>query len=166
MKNNIINNLNRLRKLMTEKNIDAYIIPTNDFHGSEYVGDYFKERSFISGFTGSAGTVVVTLDEAGLWTDGRYFLQAEKQLCGTTIDLYKSLEPGVPSIFEFLDNKLSKECKIGFDGRLVSIEFVEELKTKLNNKVIEFSYQEDLIDQIWDNRPGISLEKAFLLDIK
>ena len=166
MKNNIINNLNRLRKLMTEKNIDAYIIPTNDFHGSEYVGDYFKERSFISGFTGSAGTVVVTLDEAGLWTDGRYFLQAEKQLCGTTIDLYKSLEPGVPSIFEFLNNKLSKECKIGFDGRLVSIEFVEELKTKLNNKVIEFSYQEDLIDQIWDNRPGISLEKAFLLDIK
>ena len=73
MKNNIINNLNNLRQLMKKNQIDAYIVPTNDFHGSEYVGDYFKSRSFISGFTGSAGTVVVTCDEAGLWTDGRYF---------------------------------------------------------------------------------------------
>ena len=74
---------------MKNNNIDAYIVPTNDFHGSEYVGDYFKSRSFISGFTGSAGTVVITQDEAGLWTDGRYFLQAEKELMGSSINLYK-----------------------------------------------------------------------------
>lgn len=166
MKNNIINNLNRLRQLMKEYKIDAYIVPTNDFHGSEYVGDYFKTRSFISGFTGSAGTVVVTENEAGLWTDGRYFLQAEKELEDSSIDLYKSLEPNVPSIFEFLDSKLQKECTIGFDGRVVSIDFVEQLKANLKNKNLNIFYQEDLIDKVWDNRPSISKEKAFELSIE
>ncbi|MBQ4571377.1 MAG: aminopeptidase P family protein [Bacilli bacterium] len=166
MKTDIINNLNNLRKLMKENKIDAYIVPTNDFHGSEYVGDYFKVRSFISGFTGSAGTVVVTLDEAGLWTDGRYFLQAEDELDGTTIDLYKSLEPSVPTIFEFLDKKLDKDCTIGFDGKLVSIDFVEQLKASLSSKNINIFYQHDLIDQIWDNRPSISKEKAFELSLE
>ena len=166
MKSNIINNLKKLRSLMNERNIDAYIIPTNDFHGSEYVGEYFKSRSFISGFTGSAGTCVVTLNSAGLWTDGRYFLQAEKELEGSTIDLYRSLEPGVPSIFEFLNQTLGAKCKIGFDGRVVSVDFVEELKSKLANKELEISYQDDLIDQVWENRPSISKEKAFELDIK
>ena len=166
MKSNIINNLKRLRALMKERNIDAYIIPTNDFHGSEYVGEYFKSRSFISGFTGSAGTCVVTLNSAGLWTDGRYFLQAEKELEGSTIDLYRSLEPGVPSVFEFLNQTLGAKCKIGFDGRVVSVDFVEELKSKLANKELEISYQDDLIDQVWENRPSISKEKAFELDIK
>lgn len=165
MKNNIINNLNNLRQLMKKNQIDAYIVPTNDFHGSEYVGDYFKSRSFISGFTGSAGTVVVTCDEAGLWTDGRYFLQAEEELSGTTINLYKSLEPGVPTIFEFLDKKLTKDCTIGFDGRLVSIDFVEQLKLNLSKKNINIFYQEDLIDQVWENRPSISKQKAFELSI-
>lgn len=165
MKKNIINNLNNLRQLMKKNQIDAYIVPTNDFHGSEYVGDYFKSRSFISGFTGSAGTVVVTCDEAGLWTDGRYFLQAEEELSGTTIDLYKSLEPGVPTIFEFLDKKLTKDCTIGFDGRLVSIDFVEQLKSNLSKKNINIFYQEDLIDQVWENRPSISKQKAFELSI-
>lgn len=166
MKSNIISNLKNLRALMLKHQIDAYIIPTNDFHGSEYVGEYFKTRSFISGFTGSAGTVVVTKDTAGLWTDGRYFLQAEEQLQGTTIELYKSLEPGVPTIFEFLNKELNDSCKIGFDGRVVSVDFVEELKNKLSSKAIEIFYQEDLIDQVWDNRPSISKEKAFELDIK
>lgn len=166
MKNNIIDNLRNLRDLMKKYRIDAYIIPTNDFHGSEYVGDYFKARSFISGFTGSAGTVVVTLNEAGLWTDGRYFLQAEKELDGSTIDLYKSLEPGVPTIFEFLDKKLDKDCTIGFDGKLVSIDFVEQLKSSLSNKNINIFYQQDLIDQIWINRPSISKQKAFELSLE
>lgn len=166
MKSNIINNLNKLRALMKERNIDAYIIPTNDFHGSEYVGEYFKTRSFISGFTGSAGTCVVTLNSAGLWTDGRYFLQAEKELENSSIDLYRSLEPGVPSIFEFLNQTLGNKCKIGFDGRVVSVDFVEELKKELISKELEISYQEDLIDLVWENRPSISKEKAFELDIK
>lgn len=166
MKSNIINNLNKLRALMKERNIDAYIIPTNDFHGSEYVGEYFKTRSFISGFTGSAGTCVVTLNSAGLWTDGRYFLQAEKELENSSIDLYRSLEPGVPSIFEFLNKTLGNKCKIGFDGRVVSVDFVEELKKELISKELEISYQEDLIDLVWENRPSISKEKAYELDIK
>ena len=102
MKNIIIERLNTLRTIMKENKLDAYIIPTNDFHGSEYVGDYFKTRSFISGFTGSAGTVVVTLDEAILWTDGRYFLQAEEQLKNSTIELYKQGEKGVLNIYEYL----------------------------------------------------------------
>ena len=166
MKNNIIKNLNNLRELMHQYNIDAYIVPTNDFHGSEYVGEYFKTRSFISGFTGSAGTFVITKDEAGLWTDGRYFLQAEDELNGTTITLYKSGEPGVKTLFEFLNMKLSSECTIGFDGRLVSIDFVEELKNALNDKTINLFYQEDLIDKVWENRPSISKEQAYELDIK
>ena len=166
MKNNIINNLEKLRNLMNKHQIDAYIVPTNDFHGSEYVGEYFKTRSFISGFTGSAGTFVITKEEAGLWTDGRYFLQAEDQLKNTTIDLYKQGEKDVPTIYEFLNHKLPKECKIGFDGRLVSINFVEELNRNLKDKNITLFYQEDLIDKIWENRPSISKEKAYDLDVK
>ena len=165
MKENIIKNLQALRNLMKERNIDAYIIPTNDFHGSEYVGDYFKARSFISGFTGSSGTVVVTLTEAGLWTDGRYFLQAEDQLKDSTIDLYKDGEPGVLKLTEFLKLKLPKTCKIGFDGRVVSSFFVDIIKKELNDKKVEISFEEDLIDLVWDNRPSISKEPAYELDV-
>lgn len=96
----------KLRALMAQKNIDAYVIPTDDFHGSEDVGEYFRCRAFISGFTGSAGTVIVTKDKAGLWTDGRYFLQGAAQLAGSGIDLYKMGEPGVLTIEEFLLEKL------------------------------------------------------------
>lgn len=165
MKKNIINNLQLLRNLMKERNIDAYIIPTNDFHGSEYVGDYFKSRSFISGFTGSSGTVVVTPVEAGLWTDGRYFLQAEDQLKDTTIDLYKVGEPGVLELTEFLNLKLPATCKIGFDGRVVSSLFVETLTEELKDKIVTISFEEDLLDLIWENRPSISKKPAYELEL-
>ena len=165
MKKNIINNLQLLRNLMKERNIDAYIIPTNDFHGSEYVGDYFKSRSFISGFTGSSGTVVVTHIEAGLWTDGRYFLQAEDQLKDTTIDLYKVGEPGVLKLTEFLNLKLPATCKIGFDGRVVSSLFVETLTEELKDKIVTISFEEDLLDLIWKNRPSISKKPAYELEL-
>lgn len=102
-----------LRDRMSRHNIDIYIVPTCDFHGSEYVGDYFKTREFISGFTGSAGTVVVTLKEAALWTDGRYFLQAENQLKNTEIKLMKSGQCNVPTIREYL-----QKCNRIFGGRL------------------------------------------------
>ena len=102
----VVERLGALRALMKEKNIQAYIICTDDFHGSEYVGDYFKARAFMSGFTGSAGTLVVLPDEAGLWTDGRYFLQGAAQLEGSTITLMKMGEEGVPTIAEFLADKL------------------------------------------------------------
>ena len=96
-------NIKKLQSLMKEKGIDIYIIPTSDFHQSEYVGEYFKGRKFLSGFTGSAGTLVVTLDKAYLWTDGRYFIQAQQQLEGSDIILMKMAMPNVPTIKEFLE---------------------------------------------------------------
>ena len=116
----ITERLNVLRELMKEKKIDAYLVPTDDFHGSEYVGDYFKCRKYITGFTGSAGTAVIMQDMAGLWTDGRYFIQAEAQLKGSGITLYKSGEPEVPTIEEFLKKELEEGAGLGFDGRTVS----------------------------------------------
>ena len=95
-----------LRVCMRKENIDMYYIPSNDFHSSEYVGDFFKCREFISGFDGSAGTVIVTLEEAGLWTDGRYFLQAEEQLKGSGITLYKSRMEGVPKIKDYIGTNI------------------------------------------------------------
>ena len=105
-----------LRKQMKEKGIDAYLVPTDDFHGSEYVGDYFKCRKYITGFTGSAGTAVIMQDMAGLWTDGRYFIQAAQQLEGTPVTLFKIGEPDVPTIHKFLEENLKwlKEGTINF----------------------------------------------------
>ena len=100
-------NIKKLQSLMKEKGIDIYIIPTSDFHQSEYVGEYFKGRKFLSGFTGSAGTLVVTLDKAYLWTDGRYFIQAQQQLEGSDIILMKMAMPNVPTIKEFLATPLT-----------------------------------------------------------
>ena len=111
--------LKALRCRMKEAEIDAYLIPTTDFHGSEYVNEYFTCRKFMSGFTGSAGTLLVMEDWAGLWTDGRYFLQAEAQLAGSGIQLMKEREPGVPTIEEYLRGNLPAGSCIGFDGRVV-----------------------------------------------
>ena len=112
---NIRERLLKLRELMAEKEIDMYIIPTADFHQSEYVGEYFKARKFMTGFSGSAGTAVVTKEKAYLWTDGRYFIQAAKQIEGTTVELMKMREPGVPTIEEFLEENLPENGTIGFD---------------------------------------------------
>ncbi|WP_332842872.1 aminopeptidase P family N-terminal domain-containing protein [Paraclostridium sp. AKS73] len=127
--------LESLRKYMGEYKIDAYIIPSSDNHQSEYVGDYFKSRAYISGFTGSAGTLVVTMDEAGLWTDGRYFIQAENQLKNTGIKLFKMGEEGVPTTQEFICEKLSKGSILGFDGRLISVDEGKRLEEKLKGKM-------------------------------
>ena len=110
--------ISSLRKLMSEKGIDAYIIPTYDAHQSEYVGDHWKSRIWISGFTGSAGTVVVTMKEAGLWTDGRYFIQAANQIDDSEIKLFKMGIPGVPSYMDWLKDNLSEGETIGFDGKV------------------------------------------------
>ena len=118
---NIRERLLKLRELMAEKEIDMYIIPTADFHQSEYVGEYFKARKFMTGFSGSAGTAVVTKEKAYLWTDGRYFIQAAKQIEGTTVELMKMREPGVPTIEEYLRENLPENGTIGFDGRVVSM---------------------------------------------
>lgn len=151
---------------MKEKKIDAYLVATDDFHGSEYVGDYFKCRKYITGFTGSAGTAIITQDMAGLWTDGRYFIQAADQLRDTTIELFKSGEPGVPTVHQFLNDKLEEGMCLGFDGRTVSAREAEELQELLQKKHITFSVNDDLIGEIWEDRPVLSCEPVMELDIR
>lgn len=158
--------LAKLRALMAERGMAAYLIPTDDFHGSEYVGEYFKCRKYISGFTGSAATVVVMADKAGLWTDGRYFLQAAMELEGSGIDLYKSGQPGVPTIEQFLYENLQKGDVLGFDGRTIIGNKAESLTEALSRKKIKFSYKEDLVGMIWENRPPLPTGKAWLLPVE
>ena len=119
----VIEKIAELRKLMDREHIDAYIIPTDDYHASEYVGAYFKEREYMTGFTGSAGTFVLTKDTAALWTDGRYFLQAKEQLAGSGIELMRSGQPGVPEIVDYLAEHVPEGGDVGFDGRTVTAGF-------------------------------------------
>ena len=162
----ITERLAALRSRMQEKNIDVYMIPTDDFHASEYVGDYFKVRKYMSGFTGSAGTLVVTRTEAGLWTDGRYFIQAENELKGSTIDLYKMGQPKVPTVEEFIGEKVPEDGCLGFDGRVINAELGLKLKEELAKKNAVIDASEDLVDAIWTDRPALSKEPAYLLDVK
>lgn len=155
----------KLKELMREKGIDVYIVPSADFHQSEYVGEYFKCREWISGFTGSAGTVVVTHEMAGLWTDGRYFIQAAKQLEGTGIQLFKMGEPGVPSFIEFIVENIKKGQCVGFDGKVMSVSQVNDLKSKFQED-IKINSDYDLIDMLWTDRPDMASSKAFVLDTK
>lgn len=161
----IAERIKKLREMMAEKGIDFYIIPSSDYHQSEYVGEYFKCREWISGFTGSAGTVVVTNDEAGLWTDGRYFIQAAKQIKDTGITLYKMGEPGVPTFYEFIAEKIEKDQCVGFDGKVMGMAQIEELKKKIKKKM-KINGELDLIGEIWGDRPPMACTKAFVLDQK
>ena len=142
--------LEDLRGIMEKESIDACLIPTADFHGSEYVNEYFKSREFMSGFTGSAGTLVVTGRWAGLWTDGRYFLQAEEQLSGSGIELMKEREPEVPDIDEFLKKELPQGSCLGFDGRVVSWREAAKFED-----YFKLRWDMDLADKIWDDRPEL-----------
>ncbi|MDO5521787.1 MAG: aminopeptidase P family protein [bacterium] len=162
----IVERINQLRHLMRQHNIHAYIIPTADFHQSEYVGDYFQARKYFSGFTGSAGTLVVTMDKAGLWTDGRYYIQAERELDGSGIALFKSQEAGVLSIEEFLVNELEENSYVGFDGRVIAASFGKKLESVLAKKSIQVQYKEDLADAIWTDRPTLSEKSTFVLELK
>lgn len=152
-----------LREKMKENNMDIYMIPTADFHQSEYVGEYFKARSYMSGFTGSAGTLVVTLTEAGLWTDGRYFIQAEKQLEGSTITLYRMSEEGVPTVKEFVADKLPQGGVLGFDGRVLSTADAESYQKIAEEKQGRLSVEKDLVNEIWTDRPQLPTEKVWIL---
>lgn len=164
--NTVVGRLSALRAIMKEKNINAYIICTDDFHGSEYVGSYFKARAFMSGFTGSAGTLVVLENEAGLWTDGRYFLQAGTQLEGSTITLMKIGEEGVPTIAEYLADRLSDGSSIGFDGRTVTDTFMNRITEKIKGRGMVYVCGEDLVDRVWTDRPALSKEPVWELDVK
>lgn len=164
MENN--NRIKLLRYLMKKKNIDLYIIPSTDSHQSEYIPDHFKSREWISGFTGSAGTVVVTETSAILWTDGRYFLQAEEQLEGSEIKLFKMGEKDVPSMTEYLKKTLEHSQTVGLDGRVFSQIQIENMKKALKEKDIKLNTNEDLIDEIWKDRPPLPMGRIFTHDIK
>lgn len=158
--------LKALREEMKKRNIDIYVVPTSDFHESEYVGEHFKARKFITGFTGSAGTAVITLTEAGLWTDGRYFVQAENQLKGSTVTLYRMGEEGVPKVDEFIGEKLPEGGCLGFDGRVVNGTWGRKLEKIASGKQASLQVSEDLIDLIWSDRPALSKKPLFLLEEK
>ena len=151
---NINERLRDLRKLMEEKEISAYIVPTKDPHASEYVAKHYKGRSFISGFTGSAGTALITRDKALLWTDGRYFIQAENELKTSEYKLMKMAEKDVPSLSQWLKDNLKDADKLGFDGRLFSQREVEDFKGLFKEKKIEFVDGFDLIGEIWTDKIG------------
>ncbi len=158
--------VDRLRQLMEEKGIDVYVVPTADFHQSEYVGEHFKARAFMTGFTGSAGTAVFTKDEAGMWTDGRYFIQAAQQMDGSGVMLRRMGEPGVPSVEEYVNMVLPNGGVIGFDGRTVGVDEGQAYADIAADKRGTVVYDCDLVDSIWQDRPPLSEKPAFLLDIQ
>lgn len=158
--------IEKLRELMAEWGIDAYLVPTSDYHESEYVGRHFACREYITGFSGSAGTALIMKDWAGLWTDGRYFVQAASELSGSGVELMKMGQPGVPTLEAFLEEKLPFGGLLGFDGRVINARMGEDLKKRLEGKKIHFAYTEALVGEIWENRPPLSAEPVWVLDEK
>lgn len=163
---NIKLRIEKLRKLMAESQIDAYIITNSDPHQSEYMAEHWKVRSFISGFTGSNGTVVITKNDGGLWTDGRYYIQAEKQLEGSGIRLFKAAEPNVPSYIEWISDTLMEGSCVGFDGWVFSTNTAKEMEKKFNQKGIAINNNLNLAANIWEDRPELSTKSAFNHDVK
>lgn len=160
----INNKIFAFRQLMKKYAIDAYIIPSTDPHQSEYVAECWKAREWISGFTGSAATLVITQNHAGLWTDSRYFIQAEKQLAGTEIELHKMIGRG-PEYLDWINKNFDDNISIGFDGKSFSVENVKDLKNAFVRKNISIKSDVDLIDIIWIDRPEIPMTKIFIHDI-
>ena len=158
--------IGQLRDRMKELGIDAYLVPTADFHESEYVGEFFKCRHFLTGFNGTSGTAVITMDKAGLWTDGRYFVQAEEQLSGSEIKLYRMGEPEFPTLDEFLEEELPVDGCLGFDGRVVNSELGYGLQNLLQEKNVTINCSKDLVGEIWTSRPAMSCEPIWSLDVK
>lgn len=157
-----MNNLEKLREAMEEENIDYYIIPSSDSHQSEYVAEHFKGREFISGFTGSAGVLLVGLKEAFLWTDGRYFIQAERELNGSGISFMKMRTPGYPTIEEWIKKNIKTEKTLGFDGRLFSVNQYKGFLDISKENNFSINMDNDLLKNIWEARPELPKSKIFL----
>lgn len=166
MNSTINNRIAALRAHIAQEQIQAFIIPSTDPHLSEYVAPHWQSREWISGFTGSAGTVVVTAKDAGLWTDSRYFLQAARQLEGTCITLYKEMLPETPNIPEFLSAHLQEGDCVGIDGKMFSAEEVEHLQKELKKSGIRIKSIADPMQLLWTDRPAMPLAPAFVYDTK
>ncbi len=161
----IKNRLTALRKQMQTHQLSAFIVPSTDPHSGEYVPEHWESRKWISGFTGSAGTAVITLEDAGLWTDSRYFIQAEEQLAGTGIRLFKDRLPETPSITEWLGSILKKGDKVGIDGWVNSHQEASGIQQELKTYGVELeTMTQDIFDAIWENRPGLPQTPVFILD--
>ncbi len=158
--------IQKIRSIMNREKIDLYVIPTSDFHSSEYEGNYFKAREYMSGFTGSAGTLIITIEEAALFTDGRYFIQAKKEIAGTEITLYKEGEKDVPTVVEYICSKINNRDHIGFDGRVISANMGRELEKKLRPKRVKIKYKMDMAGWVWTDRPELESKEVFILDEK
>lgn len=166
MKQSIKERIHALRMAFRPNNIKAFIIPSTDPHLSEYVAPYWMSREWISGFTGSAGTVVILMDKAGLWTDSRYFLQAEKELEGSDITLYKEMLPETPSITEFLCQNLKPGESVSIDGKMFSVQQVEQMKEDLAPYQLQVNLFGDPLKSIWKDRPSMPDAPAFIYDVK
>ena len=166
MKTNIPERIAALREAMKQHKIDAYIIPTSDPHMSEYPADCWQYRAWISGFTGSAGTVIITADKAGLWTDSRYFLQASTQLEGTGIELFKMMLPETPTIPAFLTHELKEGQTVGLNGETYSLADARSLEKALAEKEIKLNTNASLIDPIWKERPAIPEAPMFEMPVE
>ncbi len=151
-----------LRSLMKERSIDAFIIPSSDNHGSEYVSDYFRVRQWISGFTGSAGTVVITEKEAHLWVDGRYFLQGEQQIQGTEYILERMGEPGVKTYTQWICDNVKTGGTVSFNGKVFTVSQLHDLEESFKEKGIKTKPEEDIFDIIWKDRPTMPNKKIFV----
>ena len=153
-----------LRAAMKREGIDAYMIPTADFHNSEYAADHFRTREFFSGFTGSAGTLVVRGEEACLWTDGRYFIQASSELEGSGVALMKMGEPGVPTISEYLEQNMQEGSVLGFDGRCVPFKEGRGYEKLMKRKKGSLRIDLDLSEGIWTDRPALPCHPVMILE--
>ena len=166
MKQSIKKRIHALRMTFRPNNIKAFIIPSTDPHLSEYVAPYWMSREWISGFTGSAGTAVILMDKAGLWTDSRYFLQAEKELEGSGITLYKEMLPETPSITKFLCQNLKPGESVSIDGKMFSVQQVEQMKEDLAPYQLQVNLFGDPLKNIWKDRPSMPDAPAFIYDVK
>lgn len=155
-----------LRKVMQREGIDAWISPSSDAHQSEYPTEYDKCRRFLSGFTGSAGTLLVMKEEAYLWTDGRYFLQAGNELEGSGITLMKMGEPGVPNLDELLEEKMKKDEVLGFNGSLLSFSEGKVIASKVVKNGVKLAIGKEITDEVWTDRPERPHTKVFILEEK
>lgn len=154
----------KLREVMGKAGLDAYLVPTSDFHESEYVGAHFKARAWLSGFEGSAGTLLVERNSARLWTDGRYFIAAAQQLEGSDIELMRMGEEGVPALEEYLETSLPEGGVLGFDGRVIHAALGEKLMRLIQKKGGRLEIEKDLVDEVWKDRPPLSARAAYFLE--